>query len=96
MSLLDSVVNDTSLESLNECAIWNEYEKLDAELHQSMLEIDRICTEFRDGENFYGCREKTLMAVGAAWLWWILAVNLMQINISYQNQNRLLICDNDK
>jgi hypothetical protein len=98
MSLLDYVGNDI--------AIWNEYEKLDAELHQSLLEIDRICSEFTDNVWFTDYdgvtnnkglidKEHTLMAVGAAWLWWILAVNLMQINIYHQNKNRLLICDSD-
>ena len=100
MSLLDNTGNDI--------AIWNEYEKLDAELHQSLLEIDRICSEFTNYNSIDNNRlennrlennrlldeEQTLMAVGAAWLWWILAVNLMQIHIYHQNKNRLLICDN--
>ena len=100
MSLLDNTGNDI--------AIWNEYEKLDAELHQSLLEIDRICSEFTNYNSIDNNRlennrlennrlldeEQTLMAVGATWLWWILAVNLMQIHIYHQNKNRLLICDN--
>lgn len=85
MSLLD--VNNSELDMT---AIWSEYDKLEADLEENLNQIDQIYREFNWVEQKVS--RKAIMAVQAAWLWWILAINLLWI-YTVQDQKKILrIC----
>ena len=93
MSLLDyqNVLGDE--DDNYQINTWNEYDKLDAELQQSLLEINQICSQFSQSEEKNTtCSRLHQMAVGSAWIWWILAINLFWIQINMSNCQRLRIC----
>jgi len=86
MSLLDYDCGD-------DFNTWNEYEKLDEELQKSLLEINHICSHFTDAVVESKCHSrKYQMAIGSAWIWWILAINLLWIQVNVSNCQRLRIC----
>ena len=90
MSLLDyqSVMSDE-----DDFNTWNEYEKLDRELQKSLLEINQICSQVSQQElEKNTCSKLHLMAVGSAWIWWILAINMLWIQINMSTCQRLRIC----
>ena len=104
MSLLD-INYEESMDSnlINSTEInldynWEEYDELDAELQKSLQEIDKMCLEVVDEvDNLNQLVENNKLyqdyvAVHCAWIWWILAINVLWIHQGMKNQNRLRIC----
>lgn len=87
MSLLDYDWGDGDI-----LHTWNEYEKLDEELQKSLLEINHICSHFTDAVVESKYESGKYQMIISAWIWWILAINLLWIQVSLQNYHRLRIC----
>ena len=90
MSLLDVRDDGNELSYLENEEMWNEYEKLDAKVNQNLLEIDAILDSYVVKYN--GGVDEAYLAVGAAIIWWNLAIYLLSIHSYLENKNRLMIC----
>ena len=92
MSLLDvrDDGNGNELSYLENEEMWNEYEKLDADVNQNLLEIDAILDSCVVKYN--GGVDEAYLAVGASLIWWNLAIYLLSIHFYLENKNRLMIC----
>ena len=96
MSLLDVRDDGNELSYLENEEMWNEYEKLDAKVNQNLLEIDAILdsyvVKYNGGVVKYRNLDKAYLAVGAALIWWNLAIYLLSVHFYLENKNRLMIC----
>ena len=92
MSLLDVRDDGNELSYLEN----EEYEKLDAKVNQNLLEIDAILdsyvVKYNGGVVKYRNLDKAYLAVGAALIWWNLAIYLLSVHFYLENKNRLMIC----
>ena len=96
MSLLDVRDDGNELSYLENEEMWNEYEKLDAKVNQNLLEIDAILARCQVSNSavvkYNGGVDEAYLAVGAALIWWNLAIYLLLVHSYLENKNRLMIC----
>ena len=96
MSLLDVRDDGNELSYLENEEMWNEYEKLDAKVNQNLLEIEAILDSYVVKYNGavvkYSNLDEAYLAVGAALIWWNLAIYLLLVHSYLENKNRLMIC----
>ena len=73
--------------------MWKEYEMLEEDLNNNLLEIEEIIgrKEMSVSCQFKNISLKSNIAVGAALIWWYVAINLMRIHTYQENRNRLQI-----
>lgn len=74
--------------------MWQEYEILEADLNKNLLEIEEIICrkEMSVSHQLVDNSLQSNLAVGAALIWWYVAINLLWINIYHQENKRLRIC----
>ena len=90
MSLLD--IQDFENKEVENETMWQEYDKLDADVNQNLLEIDAILATCQGSVGKYHNQDKSIMAVGAALIWWNLAIYILSTHSYLENKNRLMIC----
>ena len=92
MSLLDLQEENFIYGELD--TMWKEYDELEADVNRNLSEIEQMIEKAHTEADAYLNNSlvllKSKIAIGAALMWWILAVNFLWISVTNQHSRPLL------